>query len=675
MTMLARQCRQLVSVLVLMACGLAAASHVHAAGAAATPLPPIESFFDNPAFSDAALSPNARYLAAKLTRTGQRDALVVIDLATNGAKVVALFADSDVGDFYWINNDRLVYDADEKDIAQGDMQVGPGLFAVNRDGSGYRQLATRSASIVQHHEVVNILPWNTFLLHQRGAQNSDSVFVTNPRYNLGEIDYVNLQRVDTGTGRAVTLNRPAGAREWLLDQKGEPRLVESLEDAMTVLYYREPATDKWRKLTQYNAYTGAADAISPVAFGADGALYVTSSDGRDKTALYRFDVATGKRAAEPLVELKDYDFRGSLVFANDKLLGVRVLSDARSTVWFDAGMKALQQRIDGALPATVNVVTPAARAETPWVLVESYSDVQPRIWNLFNTETGALNKIGESHPRIDPRQMGTQEALRYKARDGLEIPAWLTLPHGSTRKNLPLVVLVHGGPYVRGGQWGWNADAQFLASRGYAVLEPEYRGSTGFGDRHFRAGWKQWGLKMQDDIADGAKWAIAQGIVDPKRICIAGASYGGYATLMGLLNDPQLFKCGIDWVGVTDIALIYTGNWSFRSDITEGYKRYGMPELVGDVVKDAAQFKATSPLAQAARIKQPLLLAYGGSDARVPVYHGRKFYDAVKEGNPNVEMVVYEEEGHGWYLPKNRFDFWRRVENFLERNIGESARK
>jgi dipeptidyl aminopeptidase/acylaminoacyl peptidase len=667
--MFVRRSRQLASVLALIACGLAAAPG-HAAEAARAPLPSIENFFENAAFSGAILSPNARYLAAKLGRTGRRDALAVIDLSTNEAKVVAGFTDSDVGDFHWVNNERLVYDAREKDVAQGDLRNGRGLFAVNRDGSGYRQLATRGTSIVSEHTVVNILPWNTFLLDQRGAQDSDSVYVTSPKFtHKGEIDYVNLLRLDTRTGRAVTVNRPAGAREWLLDQKGEPRLVEALEDAMAVLYYRDPATDKWRKLAEYNAYIGGHGAIGPVAFGPDGALYVTSGEGRDKTALYRFDVATGKRAAEPLVELKDYDFSGRLVFANDKLLGVRVRSDARSTVWFDAGMKALQQRVDSALPATVNLVTPAARAENPWVLVESYSDIQPRMWNLFNTATGALNKVGDSHARIDPRQMGLQEAVRYKARDGLEIPAWLTLPHG-LRKNLPLVVLVHGGPYVRGGEWGWKADAQFLASRGYAVLEPEYRGSTGFGARHFRAGWKQWGLKMQDDIADGAKWAIAEGIVDPKRICIAGASYGGYATLMGLLNNPELFKCGIDWVGVTDIGLLYTGHWSFQSDMSEGYKQYGMPELVGDMTKDAAQFKATSPLAQAARITQPLLLAYGGADRRVPIYHGRKFYDAVKVGNPNVDMVVYEEEGHGWYLPKNRIDFWTRVEKFLDRNIG-----
>jgi dipeptidyl aminopeptidase/acylaminoacyl peptidase len=223
---------------------------------------------------------------------------------------------------------------------------------------------------------------------------------------------------------------------------------------------------------------------------------------------------------------------------------------------------------------------------------------------------------------------------------------------------------------VRGGQWGWHPQAQFLASRGYAVLEPEYRGSTGYGFRHYRAGWKQWGRAMQDDIADGATWAIAEGIVDPRRICIAGASYGGYAALMGLINDPALYKCGINWVGVTDIKLLATGHWSFTSDMSDTYKQYGMPELVGDLVADAAQLTATSPLAQAARIKQPLLLAYGAADRRVPLYHGTQFYEAVKRTNADVEWVVYADEGHGWTVPKNRIDFWSRVEKFLDKNIG-----
>jgi dipeptidyl aminopeptidase/acylaminoacyl peptidase len=284
-----------------------------------------------------------------------------------------------------------------------------------------------------------------------------------------------------------------------------------------------------------------------------------------------------------------------------------------------------------------------------------------------------LNKVGESRPHIDSKQMGHQEFVRYKARDGLDIPALLTLPRGATGKNLPMVVLVHGGPWVRGESWGWNAQAQFLASRGYAVLEPEFRGSQGFGLKHFSAGFKQWGLAMQNDLADGVRWAIGKGIVDPKRVCIAGASYGGYATLMGLVNDPDLYKCGIDWAGVTDINLMYNDTWYARSDFTEDYKKYGMPELVGDQVKDAAQLKATSPIMQAARIRQPLLLAYGGADQRVPIFHGKKFYDAVKDTNRNVEWIEYSEEGHGWYLEKNNIDFWGRVEKFLDKQIGPGA--
>jgi dipeptidyl aminopeptidase/acylaminoacyl peptidase len=223
---------------------------------------------------------------------------------------------------------------------------------------------------------------------------------------------------------------------------------------------------------------------------------------------------------------------------------------------------------------------------------------------------------------------------------------------------------------VRGAEWSWSADEQFLASRGYAVLAPEFRGSRGFGRAHFRAGWKQWGLAMQDDIADGARWAVAQGIADPKRICIMGASYGGYAALMGLVRDPGLYRCAVNYVGVTDIDLLYTGHWSADSDISETTRRYGMPLLVGDPVKHAAQLQATSPLRQAARITQPLLLAYGGVDRRVPIYHGRKFYEAVRQTNKDVEWVVYPDEAHGWSLVETRLDFWGRVEKFLKRHIG-----
>ncbi len=330
----------------------------------------------------------------------------------------------------------------------------------------------------------------------------------------------------------------------------------------------------------------------------------------------------------------------------------------------------MQARVDALLPNTVNLMEIARRPEVPYVLVHAYSDVDPGRYILYNHETGKQTLLGAVMRDIEPRQMATREFIRYKARDGLEIPGWLTVPRGSKGIKLPLVVLVHGGPWVRGGQWTWDADSQFLASRGYAVLEPEFRGSAGFGWKHFRASWKQWGLAMQDDIADGARWAVARGTADPARICIAGASYGGYSAMMGLLNDPDIFKCGINWVGVTDISLLYQPGWG---DFTMEYKSYGMPRLVGALKGDAEQLNRTSPLVQAARIRQPVLLAYGGADRRVQIVHGTRFRDAVQKNNPNVEWVEYLDEGHGWQIVKNRVDFWSRVENFLHRNIGSNA--
>ena len=265
------------------------------------------------------------------------------------------------------------------------------------------------------------------------------------------------------------------------------------------------------------------------------------------------------------------------------------------------------------------------------------------------------------------------EFVRIKARDGLEVPMYYTLPPASFGKSsLPTVVLLHGGPWVRGKRWGWDPDAQLLASRGYLVLEPEFRGSTGYGFKHFQAGWRQWGLAMQDDVADATRWAIAKGLADPGRVCVAGASYGGYATLMALVRESDLFKCGIAWVAVTDINLLFTANWS---DTTDSARRYGMRTMIGDPEIDAAQLKAASPLANASNIKQPLLLAYGGTDLRVPLEHGRRFRDAVTVSNPNVEWVVYGDEGHGWSKLETRIDFWTRVEQFLRANLGPSPGK
>jgi dipeptidyl aminopeptidase/acylaminoacyl peptidase len=646
-----------------------------AALAQAAPVrPPIAHFFDNPAFHSPLLSPDGKLLAVIIGSPGKRDGLAVIDLATNQVFSTARFPDADVGKVQWVNKQRLVFDTSDGKEAPGFRQDAPGLYAANFDGSAFKQLAQRRAWRKAQKAVAKdrLLPPGSRMLDQTPAQDSDAIYVVTRDPGLpGNKTNWDLLKVDTVTGITSKIEHPENTHQWMLDAKGEPRLIMTVERDTGTMRLRDTATGSWKDLATYKLYGNNRAAFSPVAFGADGTFYVTAQAGKDKTALHTYDLAAGKLSEQPLVNMVDYDFRGRLIFSNGKLIGFRALSDAETTTWFDPGMKALQDEVDKLLNNTINLISVAPRAETPWVLVESYSDTIPKTVRLFNSKTKAFNVVGSAYPGIRPEQMGSQEAVKYTARDGLEIPALLTMPPGVEKGKAPLVVLVHGGPYVRGSSWGWQPDVQFLASRGYAVLEPEFRGSTGFGAKHFRAGLKQWGLAMQNDIADGTRWAIAKGYADPKRVCIAGGSYGGYAALMGLVNDPDLYQCGINWIGVTDINLLYDGDWKFTGDASDTWLDYGLPELVGDQVKDAAQLKATSPLLQAARIKQPLLLAYGEVDQRVPLFHGEKFYQAVKPHNKDVEWVVYPGEGHGWALPQNRIDFWNRVEKFLDRQIGK----
>jgi dipeptidyl aminopeptidase/acylaminoacyl peptidase len=243
------------------------------------------------------------------------------------------------------------------------------------------------------------------------------------------------------------------------------------------------------------------------------------------------------------------------------------------------------------------------------------------------------------------------------------VPVVVTHPRGVPRdRPLPAVVVVHGGPWVRGASLRWNEQAQFLASAGIRVIEPNFRGSTGFGFKHFKAGWKQWGGAMQDDLADAVKWAAEMKLIDPSRVCVAGASYGGYAALMAPIAHPGVFRCAAAFAAVTDLDLLYDIAWS---DLSEEHRRYGMPTLVGDQRAEAALLAAASPLRRAAELKIPLLIEHGGQDRRVPIDHSRKFVQAARDAGVAVEYHVYAEEGHGFWSDANRIEHYRRLGRFL----------
>src|SRR5258707_1647014 len=233
--------------------------------------------------------------------------------------------------------------------------------------------------------------------------------------------------------------------------------------------------------------------------------------------------------------------------------------------------------------------------------------------------------------------------VAYKPGVDLEVPGSCTVPRGGSGKSRPMGVMVHGGPWVPGDDGTYNPEVQFLTSRGYAVLQPNFRGTTRYGWKHFSSSFKQWGLTMQDDITDGVKWAIAEGIADPKRICIYGASYGGYATMMGLAKTPELFKCGINYVGVTDLNLFATATWSDFA--YSEFLKYGMKDMVGDLTGDTARLKTTSPVEMADRITAPVMMAYGSSDGRVVPEHGTRMKGALARHGKEIPMEMARGQG------------------------------
>jgi len=304
------------------------------------------------------------------------------------------------------------------------------------------------------------------------------------------------------------------------------------------------------------------------------------------------------------------------------------------------------------------------REETIGVVTSS-SSTQPSKYYLFDMQKGSLEALPSSRPWIDSAEMAEMKPVKFNARDGLELHGYLTLPNGSDGKNLPMILNPHGGPWARDG-WGFNSETQFLANRGYAVMQVNFRGSTGFGRNHFDKGNKQWGRSMQDDLSDAVKWAVDQGIVDKDRVCIYGGSYGGYAAMAGLTFTPELYQCGINYVGVTSIPLLFE-----TMPVAWDEQRTMMAERVGDPEKENEFLEEWSPVNHADKIKAPVFMAYGLRDPRVDIKHAFQMEKAMKKNNVEHELMIKKREGHGFVKQENRYDFYGRMESFLAENLNE----
>ncbi len=666
--------------LMFSACAMVAAAQAPGAepsrpDTAAKSLPPGLNFTSGPHLRRLTVSPDNQHAAVLVAMDSGRVAMAVMPLAEPGKlQVVAQFNDASITSVAWVNSRRLVYEAFESGATV--RPEGAGTFAVDLDGSRQRQLiswveTTERMGTRFRAGSNRLLTYGWYLWKPLPGEGDEVLAYRTQRVDMGDVGARQVARLNTVTGELVTLNQnePPFASGWLLDARGEPRVLTTRRDGRQAMYLREPGQDSWKLLEDHPETSDAA--ITPLYLEADGQLVVTSRLGRDTQALYVYDTRQRRLSPEPLVAVDGFDVEGGLV-TDDRLrqvIGVRVPADRVVPVWFDERLAKLQQAVDAALPkGRSNRLVCGTCSQAQRFVVVSSDDRQPAEYFVFDAASNALSRVGEARPWQNVADQGWQSMHRVAARDGLSLPVLVTHPAGSTVKDQrPAVVLVHGGPWLRGTMVGWQAESQFLASRGYRVIEVDFRGSTGLGWKHYQAGWKQWGQAMQDDLADALAWAVKHQGVDADRVCIMGGSYGGYAALMGPVSHPGLYRCAISFAGVTELSLLFT---AAGTDVSQQGRRFQYPQLIGDPKTDAEMLKRQSPLHRVAEIKVPVLLAQGQLDRRVTRQHAESFVSAARRAGVDIEHVEYPREAHGWAEYAHHADFLQRVEALLARVLG-----
>lgn len=601
---------------------------------------PVEDFFKNPEKARYQISPDGKYYSF-MAPYQKRMNIFVQEIGKDSAVRLTSETDRDISDYFWKNPTRILFLKDNG----GDENFK--LYGVNVDGSNLKCFTDFPKVRTEVLDQLEDFP--------------DEVIIGLNKRNPQAFDPFRLNIV-TGEMKQIAEN-PGNIQGWIVDHAGQLRAAMAIVDGVnTQLLYREKETDPFKPVLT----TSFKDQVSPVFFTFDNKnVYAVSNLNRDKSAVVEFDIANGKEI-KTLYQNPDYDLDG-INYSKKR----KVLTDATFESWkaeryfFDDQTKKMYDRILGEIGNYTISIPWSTKAEDKFI-VRAYNDRSLGAYYIYDKTIDKLTKIVDIGSWLKYDELAEMKPIEYKTRDDMTIHGYLTLPNGFTMddaKNLPVVVNPHGGPWARD-SWYFNPEVQFLANRGYAVLQVNFRGSTGYGKKFWESSFKQWGLTMQDDITDGVQWLIDKGIADPKRIAIYGGSYGGYATLEGLVKNPDLYAAGVDYVGVSNL-------FTFLKTIPPYWKPLldMMYEMVGNPVKDSVQFKATSPVMNSDKIKAPLFIAQGANDPRVNKDESDQMVSALKKRGITVEYMVKQNEGHGFHNEENRFDFYRAMEKFLGEHL------
>jgi len=460
----------------------------------------------------------------------------------------------------------------------------------------------------------------------------------------------------------LVAQNPGNIVGWQTDHAGRVRMAVTSDGTDTSVLYRDGATGDFKTIITTDYKTQ----VEPQFFTADNKrFYALSNRGRDKQALVLIDPAKPD-AEQVLYEHPEVDLGSAAWSRLRKVLTMAQFQTAKTDrKFFDAKTEALYKAIESKLPGYEILLQANTRAEDKFI-VAAFNDKTPGTRYVYDAKSGTLAKLADINPWIPERDMAPMTPVSYTSRDGLKINAYLTLPVGRPKKDLPCIVNPHGGPWARDG-WGYNPEVQFLANRGYCVLQMNFRGSTGYGRSFWEASFGQWGLKMQDDVSDGVQWLIQQSIADPKRVGIYGGSYGGYTTLAGVTFTPDLYAAAVDYVGVSNL-------FTFMNTIPPYWKPMldKMYAMVGNPEKDKERLTATSPALNADKIKTPLFIAQGARDPRVNKAESDQVVEALKKRGVEVQYMVKDNEGHGFRNEENQFEFYSAMEGFFAKHLKPS---
>ena len=616
---------------------------------------PIADFARHSQFRDIKISPQGDYLAASSVVDGKA-VLSLVRLEDMKGVNLRPRENGEVAEFWWVTPHRVVYSVAQRMSTLEQPQLTGELYGVNADGTGTKLLIGFRAN----------REWiNADIVRPLYAEDN-KVLITKYHWN-GSADGVYpvaaLMNVDNGSLTEVGTS-PIRNGRFVADNHGQVRFAYwDGTDQMRRVYYREKNGADWQLVFDESKHDPE---VAPYGFDRDdNNAYLRCPGARGVGGLCRWNVETRKLSVlwsgneagiEALVPSFDrHDF-----------VAIRTMPGRAATTLIDKSSReakllaGLVQQFPGEDVRITSSTTDGAK-----VVFVVESDRDPGQFFLYESATGKATFLFARRPWIKSDEMAVMEPIALKARDGLPLHGYLTRPPGKDEaKHLPLVVFAHGGPYGIRDRWEFDPDVQMLASRGYAVLQVNFRGSGGYGDAFEHAGYREWGAKMQDDVTDATHWAITEGIADPGRICIYGASYGGYAALRGATKEPDLYRCAIGYVGVYDLRLMYT-----RGDIPQS--TYGDNYLKMVLGEDESVLWDRSPVAHVDQLKSKVMLIVGGEDNRVPPIQGERLHAALDKAHIAHEWLYQRTEGHGFYDEGNRAELMTRIAAFLDANLGK----